>query len=560
MRRIFLFPMLMNMVFAQGLLPGVFKMSAVAEFDSSAYKGLKSNMISDIVPQADTLLWLGTGAGLAVVRDTTSIFTITANADAAAGELTNQTPVGGVTALAASNKTLFAAFAKSGEDISIGNGLIYSTDATGNDITWTYFDQPVDTEADSLAPFAKRFFKGRPITVKEANVTYDAAISGNYIWITSWAGGLRRYNISQKVWERVPLPEDSDQILYTCESSNYENTQDGYVLKDFYLNPRDPWDGVSTKNSDPKTYGNHNHKAFSVIAYSDTVWVGTANGVNRGIVGDNGCVNWTHYTPAADNLSGGFVVGLALQEYKGHQIVWAASVTAAAGETSAVSFSIDRGESWHTTLDGERVYNITSTDSIVLVASKSGLWKTVTDNPLDVAKPWAKYKPAKQAIKIGSTDLYSMDEILSDEVVGVSYDKRPFYSSSATVWIGSWDGLARALDPNGTNWQVYRTKYDASKVYAYPNPFSPYEHNQVGGAGYVHIYADVKVSFVVKMDVYNFAMELVYHKDFDRRQSSTGSLKWNGKDASGRMVDNGTYFIRLEYDQKVKWIKLIVIK
>ena len=153
-----------------------------------------------------------------------------------------------------------------------------------------------------------------------------------------------------------------------------------------------------------------------------------------------------------------------------------------------------------------------------------------------------------------------MDEILSDEVVGVSYDKRPFYSSSATVWIGSWDGLARALDPNGTNWQVYRTKYDASKVYAYPNPFSPYEHNQVGGAGYVHIYADVKVSFVVKMDVYNFAMELVYHKDFDRRQASTGSLIWNGKDASGRMVDNGTYFIRLEYDQKVKWVKLIVIK
>jgi len=560
MRRIFLFPLLLNLVFAQGLLPGAFKMSAAAEFDTSAYKGLKSNMISDIVPQADTLLWMGTGAGLAVLRDTTSIFTITANADAAAGQLTNQTPIGGVTALTASNKILFAAFAKSGEEITIGNGLIYSTDATGNDITWTYFDQPVDTEADSLAPFAKRFFKGLPITVKEANVTYDAAISGNYIWITSWAGGLRRYNISQKVWERVPLPEDGDQILYTCESSNYENTPSGYVLKDFYLNPRDPWDGVSAKNSDPKTYGNHNHKAFSVIAYSDTVWVGTANGVNRGIVGDNGCVNWTHYTPAADNLSGGFVVGLALQEYKGHQIVWAASVTAAAGETSAVSYSSDGGDSWHTTLNGERVYNITTADSIVLVASKSGLWKTVTDNPLDVAKPWAKYNPARQAIRIGSTELYSMDEILSDEVVGVAYDTRPFYTSSATIWIGSWDGLARALDPHGTNWQVYRANYAADKVYAYPNPFSPYEHNQVGGMGYVHIHANVKVSFVVKMDVYNFAMELVYHKDFDRRQASTGSLKWNGKDANGRMVDNGTYFIRLEYDQKIKWIKLIVIK
>ena len=188
--------------------------------------------------------------------------------------------MGGVTAIAAHNKTLIAAFAKSGENITLGNGLIYSTDATGESIDWLYFEQPIDTEADSLAPFAKRFFKGLPITVKEANVTYDAAISGNYIWITSWAGGLRRYNITQKVWERVPLPQDGDQVLNTCESASYENTPSGYILKNFYLNPRDPVDG-----------GNHNHKAFSVVAYADTVWVGTANGNNRGINGAHGCVD-----------------------------------------------------------------------------------------------------------------------------------------------------------------------------------------------------------------------------------------------------------------------------
>jgi|TARA_Y100000310_G_scaffold5212_1_gene6104 hypothetical protein len=546
----------LSFTFAQGILPGMYKM----KFDTSAYKGLKSNMISDIVPQADTLVWLGTGGGLAVLRDTTSIYTITAAVEASAGQLTNQTPEGGVTALAVSKKTLFAAFTTSVADTTFGNGLIYSLDATGNSIDWTYYDQPVDTKADSLAPFAKRFFKTLPITVKAFNVTYDAAISGNYIWITSWAGGLRRYNISQKVWERVPLPEDKDQFLNTCESSNYEDTQSGYVLKDFYLNPRDPWDGVSEKNEDPRTYGHHNHKAFSVIAHGDTAWIGTANGINRGIIGDNGCVDWTHYTPSAHGLSGGFVVGLALQEYKGYQIVWAATVTAGSGETSGVSYTIDGGNTWHTTLIGERVYNITAADSVVLVAGKSGLWKTVIDNPLDVAKTWAKYNPAKQAIQIGSTGTFSMDEILSDEVIGVSYDTRPFYSSSATVWVGSWDGLGRAMDPHGTNWQVYRTNYDADKVYAFPNPFSPYEHNQVGGSGYVHIHADVKISFIVKMDIYNFAMEPVYNKEFDRRQAKTGALKWNGKDQNGRMVDNGTYFIRLEYDQKVKWIKQIVIK
>jgi len=557
MKRFFPSLLFIQMALGQGLLPGVFKMSVV-DFDTTAYKGLKSNMISDVVPQGDTLLWLGTGAGLAVVRDTISIFTISTNADAAAGQLTNQTPVGGVTALAVDSKTVFAAFATSGKDITIGNGLIYSTDATGNSIDWTYFEQPVDADSDSLSPFAKRYFKGLPITVKEANVTYDAAISGNYIWITSWAGGLRRYNISQKVWERVPLPQDGDQVLNTCDASNYEKTTN--ILKDFYLNPRDPWDGTSTKNSNPNIYGNHNHKAFSVIAYGDTVWVGTANGINRGLIGANGCVNWVHYTPSGHGLSGGFVVGMALQNYKGYNIIWAATVTAGAGETSGLSYSVDGGDTWYTTLNKERVYNITAADSVVLVASKSGLWKTIIDDPLDVAKPWAKYDPPQQAIQLGSTGIYNMDEILSDEVIGVAYDTRTFYSSSATIWIGSWDGFARAMDPHGTNWQVYRTNYDSEKTYAYPNPFSPYEHNRVGGSGYVHIKADVKISFVVKMDIYNFGMEPVYSKKFDRRQAKTGAIKWNGKDKNSRLVDNGTYFIRLEYDQKIKWLKLIVIK
>ena len=548
MRKIFQhFLIIFSLSYSQSLIPKLYKMKDFA-FDSTAYKGLKSNMVSDIVQQGDTLVWLGTGSGLAVLKDSSSIYTINSK-DKLSANLKDTTPLGGVTAIAAHNKTLIAAFAKSGENITLGNGLIYSTDATGESIDWLYFEQPIDTEADSLAPFAKRFFKGLPITVKEANVTYDAAISGNYIWITSWAGGLRRYNITQKVWERVPLPQDGDQVLNTCESASYENTPSGYILKNFYLNPRDPVDG-----------GNHNHKAFSVVAYSDTVWVGTANGINRGIIGANGCVDWIHYTPSADNFSGGFVVDLAVQKYKGYNIIWGATVAAESGEKNGISFSIDNGDTWNSTLIGKRAYNIEVSDSIVLVASSTGLWKTLTDNPLDIDKPWARYNQAKQAIKLGSTGVYDMDEILSDEVIGVSYDSRSYYSKSAIIWIGSWDGLARAMDSEGTNWKIYRANFDPDKVYAYPNPFSPYDHNQFQGSGYVHIHADVKLSFVVKMDIFNFGMEPVLQKQFDRRQTSTGSLKWDGKDKNGRMVDNGTYFIRLEYDQKVKWIKLIVIK
>ena len=529
--------------YSQALIPTLYKMKDFA-FDTTAYKGLKSNMVSDIVQQGDTVVWLGTGSGLAVLKDSTSMYTINSTENLSAN-LKDKTPVGGVTAIAAYNKTLIAAFAKSGENITLGNGLIYTLDATGESIDWTYFEQPIDTEKDSLAPFAKKYFKGLPITVKEANVTYDAAITKDYIWIVSWAGGLRRYNLALKIWERVPLPQDGDQVLNTCEKASYENN----ILKDYYLNPRDPVDG-----------GNHNHKAFSVVAYADTVWVGTANGINRGIIGALGCVDWVHYTSANNGLSGGFVVDLAVQKYKGYNIIWGATVAAEAGEKNGVSFTVDDGYTWNSTLIGKRAYNIDASGSIVLVSSSSGLWKTLTDNPLDIDKPWARYNQAKQAIKLGSTGVYDMDEILSDEIVGVSYDTRSYYSSSSTIWIGSWDGLARAMDSDGTNWKIYRAKFDPDEVYAYPNPFSPYEHNQFQGSGYVHIHADIKLSLVVKMDIFNFGMEPVLQKQFDRRQASTGSLKWDGKDKNGRMVDNGTYFIRLEYDQKVKWIKLIVIK
>lgn len=537
-----------SLLLGQNMLPQYYKMKSI-NFDSSAHRGLKTNIIGDIEPQSDTLLWLGTGTGLAVLRDTSSIYTLTSNKDIQEGQESTSTPDGAVSALAVDGNSLFAAFAKSGENITVGNGLIFSSNSTGNTINWTYFNQLVDTDADSLSPFAKRFFRGLPITVKEANVTYDASINGNNIFITSWAGGLRRYNTLTKIWQRVPLPQDNDQILNTCDESSYITTSSGSILKDFYLNPRDPIDG-----------GNHNHKAFSVISYSDTVWVGTANGINRGLIGANGCINWTHYTPSTDGLSGGFVVDLAVQRYKGYNIIWAATVLAEQGEVNGVSYSIDGGDTWNSTLIGQRAYNITASDSIVLVATKSGLWKTIIDDPADIAKSWAKYKPAKQALEIGSTETYKIDEVLSDEVVAVSYDKRPFYSSDVTIWISSWDGLARAMNAQGSNWQIYRTSYDPKKAYAYPNPFSPYEHNQLQGDGYVHININVKISFVVKMDVFNFAMEKVVHKEFDRRRTSTGSFKWNGKDESGRIVDNGVYFIRLEFDEKVEWIKLIVVK
>jgi len=543
---------------AQTGVPAKFLLSTVSGFDSSAYGGFKSNSISEIRLQGDSLVWVGTGAGLTVIRDTASVFTLKTRTDPDEGILTDLVPAGAVSALAVSGDTLFAAFAGEKNGQTSGSGFAYSVKSVDSSITWTYFKQSVDGVGDSLAPFAKRFFKALPITVTESNITYDAAMAGGYIWVANWAGGLRRYNIKENVWERVPLPQDSDQTLITCEAGSYEDVGSGLVLKDYFLNPRDPWDGVSSKSADELVYGNHNHKGFSVLAYGDTVWVGTAAGINRGILGTSGCIDWQHYSPVTHNISGGFVVALAKQEYLGYRIIWAATLSAGSGESMAVSYSVDDGDTWHTTLAGERAYNIETRDSLVFVSTDNGLWKFIDDNPLNFDKPWALYEPAHQALPFGSTGIYNTDEILSNRVITGVYEYRAFYSSK--LWIGTDDGLGRALDIHGANWQIFRADYNKNKVYAYPNPFSPYNHNLLDGDGYVRFNTDVKLSFVINMDIYNFAFEKVYSEVFDRRLFSSGTLKWSGRNQDGDYVANGTYFIRIKYDNNVNWVKLIVVK
>ena len=306
------------------------------------------------------------------------------------------------------------------------------------------------------------------------------------------------------------------------------------------------------RSRNPSEGGNHNHKAFSVLAYSDTIWVGTANGINRGILGTKGCVDWNHYAYPMENLTGNFVVSLARQDWNGQRIIWAATLNADdPTETRGLSYTTNDGGTWITTLIDKRVYNVIAHDSLVFAVTNDGIWKS------EDGKTWAKFKGINQATPI-SVFYYDLDEILTSDMFSVAFDSRSYYPSHA-LWIGSMDGLARSSNLDGSNWKIYRANFDPADVYAYPNPFSPDVHNVLDGDGYVRFHTDVKESYVINVSVYNFAMELVYSSEYDRRENS-GALKWNGRDNRGNLVSNGSYFVRLEYDSKSEWVSLIVIK
>lgn len=549
-----------NTIYAQKLLPSNFSFRAINADSADTLlitNTMRSNVVTEVILQGDKSVWLGTGLGISIIRDSLTVQTIQDTSELTNGSYTTRIPEGGISAMTTGDQGgiyenfMFAAAAGSENDIPIGKGIVFTVDATDSTINWIYYDQPIDDALSDTIPFGDiGFVAVLPVTVPQANVTYDMDLSEEYAWTASWAGGLRRFKLSDQVWERVPLPMDNQYELTTCRDTSYVRVGARYILKDYYLNPRDPLDG-----------GNHNHKAFSVLSYSDTIWVGTANGINRGIYGSGNCIDWKHYSYPMDNLSGNFVVGLEIQRLNGKRIIWAATVNADdPTEQRGLSYTIDDGLSWKTALLGERIYNIATFDSLVFAASANGVWKTKD------GINWALYKPAHQAIPVPNTSIYDLDEVLADEVYSAAFDSRSYYGDRS-IWIGTGDGAAHSYDLDGLNWKIFRAEYDLNEDYAYPNPFSPYTHNVLNNNGYVRFHTNEwSGTFVIDIDVYNFAMEKVFADSFDKRISSSGALKWDGRDQQGVYVHNGVYFVKLTYPENQSskpsphWIKLIVVK
>ena len=551
-----LFVLGISSISAQLSTPDRFALRLAAQ-DTSLSEGLLSNIVAEIRIVGDSLTWFGTGRGLAM-HDGQRVYSHRTTLDSLAdGQVTKMLPLGGIPAVAVMNDTMAVAYSGDNGSIQVGYGLTltYNAQAVKDSagISWIYLNQPMDVDSDTLRPFGEGFFRILPVTVPEANVTYDAFLYGDYLWTASWAGGLRRFHLDNQNWEVIPMPMDQQDSLSFC--SGFDETDDlgRNILPGYYLNPRDPADG-----------GNHNHKAFSVLVNGDTLWAGTANGINRGIMINEwqevtpgnfqlfNCIEWVHYTYQNADLSGNFVVGLAKQLWNGGTTIWAATMNAdTPGEIRGLSYTRDGGLTWKTTLLGERIYNITAKDSLVLASSQSGLWKSFD------GENWALYSPAID------TTFMAQSEILTDIVYTSVIDERKINVPS--LWVGTSNGAALSTDLQGSSWTIFQTEYDSTEFYAYPNPFSPLNHNQMGNEGYVRFHTGTIINTQVELDIFNFAMEKVFQDNFDLNLYD-GALKWNGRDMNGVLVDNGVYFIRMKYASSVNkspqyfWDKLIVVK
>jgi hypothetical protein len=504
------------------LLPGDCRLDAAAEPDGR----LPSNSIIDIVPHADSV-WFGTGRGLAQLHLTTGGWAMVTQADGI-GE-------GGVSAIAATDTMLWAATAYSVNTgygyKPAGGGVGFSRD--GGE-TWTWMAQPVDS-ADV------EYYS--PTTTNIQNVTYDIALSDSAVWIVSYGGGLRRMF--------------------------YRDLAAGNLV----------WHVATPDTLAFSALLNLNHRCFSAVYADGSLFVGTAQGINR--TDDEG-ENWTQYRhTAGGGITGEFVTALAAQTFSGTTRIWAATWQAtAATEYYGLSVTDDYGATWRAALsdsayssDDGLTWQTPPTGSpapsgSVLLIDEFGQLK-VHNFGFDAAsgRVWATADGGLWFSDDFGGVWSRWSAVIEDRTIGERLEDVDFFSAAVvggSTFIGTDDGMAMTPD-NGVTWQIHRAFSPAGvsgevDTYAYPNPFSPLR----GHTTRLQVRADSPSD--AQVDIYNFAMEKVFGSSSSLLpgggagdMAGYGALIWDGRDSGGNIVANGVYFYRIKAGGKSHWGKILVL-
>ena len=499
-----------------------FKLEGRSSFNKSAR--LLGNSVTELKIGSFNSIWVGTGKGLNFTQDNGISFVEFTTDDIEIG-------MGGVSALAVMGDIVIVANAFDDPDVdesnATGSGLTISTD---NGFSWTHIDQPKDADDAVLEFIFGDTIDALPTVIDVDNVTFDIAITeDSTIYITSFAGGVRSSIDLGVTWKRIVLPPDEEDSLTVF--SNH----------DFDLSP--------VNNTNFNVTGSLNHRPFSVIAWGDTVIVGTAGGINRST---DGGLSWYKFTSRnRSGISGNWAVALHRRLWDGKETILAATRPTAAGEFLGVSLTKDGGATWRTVLRGQRIWNFASFDSVIYAAADSGLFKSV-----DGGITWASFPD------------------ISDEETGIPLLTQTVFSVIVTpdkrLWAGTADGLIYT-DNDGSSWTILRaiksiSEQGSVRTYSFPNPFSPARHNTFGGDGHVRFHYSLSEESTVSISVYDFSMTLVAEPVIGVvRDANEWDEVWTGRNGFGSIVANGTYFYKITTKSisgkdEVLWGKVMVIE
>jgi ligand-binding sensor domain-containing protein len=470
-----------------------------------------SNSVSHIAVR-DSTVWIGTGKGLA--RSTSG------GQAWESYRLNSAFAKDGIFAVAVRGDTVWAStgFVKDVGDARVQTGAGYAY-SVNNGAVWHGVGQTLDGLNDTLIQYGLDLLRILPVVVPEQNVTFDIALSPGRVWIASWASGLRYSVNNGQSWQRVILPAG--------ERVSPRTTPDGDTVS-YTIDPR----------------RNNNFLAFSVLAVdADTIWCGTAGGVNKSTDGGVSWVRFTHNNQASPIL-GDWIIAIQEQRFQSIKRIWTTNWRAEQPvEENGVSYTDDGGRTWNNLLRGVKAYDFAFKDSIAYIATEQGLYRT-DDGGLSFMRSGTVIDPATRQV-LTTSAFFS---------VGVVGD---------TVWAGTGDGLVSTIDnatsPFASVWKIHRTYQSVAgtkTTYAYPNPFAP----TLEGTR-IH-YAAPGSGSTVSVDVFDFGMNPVRTIVLNApRGSGEFDEVWDGRDDTGKVVTNGVYFYRVRVGgQEPAWGKILVLR
>ncbi len=490
-----------------------------------------SNTITDIITIGDTV-WLGTSRGVSLSTDSGNSWT----------NFYGQPDFGtdNVSAIGYHEGVFWCATARStevtgGQTLPEGTGLKFTTDLG---VTWESIPQPLDLETDTVEQYGINQIRALPVTVTIQNLAYDIAFTPNTIWITCFAGELRKASIDSLLtnqnykWQRVVLPPDGLNSI-----SPNDNL-------DFCLSPAD---GNFCGD------GNLNHRVFSIATDgNNTIYVGTANGINKTTDANSQFPSWHKFNAQNQQLpiSGNFITALGYDSL--NQSVWASTWKAEnQSEFYGVSSSFDGGRTWATFLRDERPHNFGFVNTDVMVATENGVFRSA-----DFGSTWLLPN------NIIDENTYTFAKLI--------ITTKEFYSASASdnyIWLGSANGLARLQEIPGRMWQGSWKIYFATQpltsnneTYCAPNPFNPRQDDGLK-IKYSTSGMDANVTIRIFDFGFNYVRTVIQNVIRNFYTDSIPIDYWDGRDENGNYVPNGVYFYRVEVgDNDAVYGKILVMQ
>ncbi|MBO6524491.1 MAG: hypothetical protein JJ971_11735 [Balneolaceae bacterium] len=503
----------------------------------SPFFSIRQNGVSTIVANGDTV-WTGPSLTMNIGNSLDWI--------APSGLDSIDSGVGRAFSIAVNKDTVFAGLGFTSETLAgnqpAGYGYYISTDGAE---AWRFIDFPLDDQPQEICdPNSSEYYNPNSledynpvcdlqftyggetytrvrITVPEQSPPYNVARKGNIMFSASWASGLLRSTDFGETWGRVILPPTNVDLLSPDQTYSW-TSQFSFNGGSGVINRFDP-------------RGDNNLLGFAVhIDSQNRVWFGSAGGINvseNALTAPLDSIIWRNYRTngSSDGILGKWIIEIKEDTTTGK--IWMTNWIADGLDRFGVVATNDGGQTFERHLIGEKILGIGFKDGFIFVAGENGLFISSDDG-----NSWRK----SPQIKSPNTFIKETAEFQS---VTATNDR---------VWIGTTDGIISS-DDLGDTWEITRVNFPLSggnqydpeaksvKAYAYPNPYSPTQHELV------RIRFEVENPGEVTIRIFDFGMNLV--RDLGSYSAnSTGAHEavWDGVDGKGRNVANGPYFYMIE--------------